>query len=234
MEKNRIINEKCKSNHLILVLGSGYDSKTLEPKEELRIRLDQCIKLYQDSCRPKILLSGGNISKYLHTEASVMKMYLIKNEVPIDDIFIEPYSMNTIENIIFSLDVIHNNPKLGKIEHITVISSTYHLPRISTIIERLIFYSYSTPPIQYLFRKFTWGYLGTICPENTRANREKKEADINVQKYQALILQYSQQWPMNLDELIKRHYRIKNVCTSAKFSTHELRFSEFRYTFTVN
>ena len=115
--------------NLIIILGdklpkNGYLNKILQN------RLDKGKELYHDSL---IIVSGGRVQKeYIHTEAYIMKKYLIDTyNIPSDKIIQESRSKNTIENARYTLKIIQQrNIQFNKI---IVVSSSFHLKRVSYI-----------------------------------------------------------------------------------------------------
>ena len=115
--------------NIIIILGEklpkdGHINKVLQN------RLDTAFQLYQNSL---IIVSGGRVQKEcIHTEAYVMKKYLIDNyQIPLDRIITESKSQNTIENAKYTFKIIHQ--KNIKFDKIMVISSSFHLKRVSDI-----------------------------------------------------------------------------------------------------
>src|SRR3972149_5156376 len=99
--------------YCIIILGTGYNKLTLEPLANLKSRLDKAIDVYlilSKLGKVKIILSGGSVNtEYACSRA--MRLYLNKF-IPDDEIvdgspankllIEEDYSLNTIENIIYS------------------------------------------------------------------------------------------------------------------------------------
>ena len=115
--------------NLIVILGEKLP-KSGRPNKILQNRLDKALDIYHDSL---IIVSGGKVQKKcLHTEAYVMKKYLMDTHaIPSDKIIKEARSQNTIENAKFTLKVIQQ--KDIQFDKIIVVSSSFHLKRVSDI-----------------------------------------------------------------------------------------------------
>lgn len=115
---------------------------------DLKKRLDFCIKKYKKG--DFIIVSGGNIAKTKHTEAYMMKKYLIENG-NIPDFFIlkENKSLSTKENIKYVKRLLKNNSNKPfksvlnkKNSQIVFISQKKHLTRIKKIVMTIKFYDF--------------------------------------------------------------------------------------------
>lgn len=96
----------------------------------LRRRLLACLSCYRVGDR--VIVCGGNVCGVPHcrqTEASVMRKFLVSRGVSSRDIILENRSRDTIENI-RNLGEICNEYGISKV---TVITSSWHLPRVKYI-----------------------------------------------------------------------------------------------------
>ena len=97
-------------------------------------RLLQAIKALKTGQIKKIMISSGNAS-VMHQElkeANAVQEYLLEIGIPDSCIIIENQSRNTLENIVFSkqiLDSLHCNSK------VLIFSSAWHIPRVKLCTE---------------------------------------------------------------------------------------------------
>lgn len=93
----------------IIVLGCGLINGK-EVSYLLASRIDKALKFYQKQAihtvPPKIILSGGQGSDELISEAQAMKDYIVAKDIACDDLILEDKSKNTYENMVFSKDII--------------------------------------------------------------------------------------------------------------------------------
>lgn len=125
----------------------------------LKSRLQKCLKLYQVG--DKVIVCGGNVCgrpRCQHSEAYIMRKYLVSKGVSFEDIIVENRSTSTIQNIRYLKKICDRR----KINHITIISSCWHLPRV-----KLICLKYITPDIKLQFK----GTLEPI-PDKRRENEK--------------------------------------------------------------
>ena len=113
---------------IILILGNRL-SKSGKMTKILKERLDKAIKYYNKN--DVFLVSGGNIAKAKHTEAYMMKKYLLKN-LPNAKIITESKSISTKENIKFSKNIL----KDYKCD-ILLVTSKDHLKKVSKLVKGL-------------------------------------------------------------------------------------------------
>ena len=130
-------NDDLKKGDCILVFGSFIDWEN---------RMKIAIKLYKEGRAPKILISGGSSEIGNKKEALVMREYAINNGVKLEDVLVEDESLNTTENVLCSLLVLHRAKVLSKIKRILVVSSQHHIRRcmltLSKYMPRDIEYTY--------------------------------------------------------------------------------------------
>ena len=119
--------------NVFVILGNKL-KKNSKISNILKSRLDKCIEKYKK--KDIIIVCGGNTSNQKHTEAYVMKKYLIKGNIPEKSILKESKSISTKENIKF-LSTIISKEKFSKF---SIISSKTHIPKVKNIINNFIFY----------------------------------------------------------------------------------------------
>ena len=112
---------------LITVLGCKVVDN--EPSELLKSRLDKTIQIWNDIGNEDtyIITSGGNGMYRKVATSKIMKTYLIKMGIPEDKIMEEEWSLNTMENLIFTREMI-KEMKL-QVEEMYIVTSKYHIPR---------------------------------------------------------------------------------------------------------
>lgn len=123
----------------IIVLGGPLTSN-LQPGIWLLSRLDSAIKYYQSIKNNisdiKFILTGGYTHNKKISEANVMKKYLMDNKIPEEIIIEENKAINTIENAIYSKNIITqcaSEKKDNQNINILVITSDFHIPRSKII-----------------------------------------------------------------------------------------------------
>lgn len=99
-------------------------------------RLNVAVKLYKEKRAPFILFSGGKGKKGVVAEAKVMKEKAISLGIPEEAILTEEESYNTTENVLCSMLVLERKFLLQNIKRLIVVSSPFHIQRLSLIISR--------------------------------------------------------------------------------------------------
>ena len=108
----------------MIILGAKVNEDGIS--KTLKRRLDKAIEYYNTNKNINIIVSGGQGSDEVVTEALAMKNYLVKNGVSKDKIIMEDKATTTLENIIFSKKIITNKNLKGKV---LIVTSDYHLFR---------------------------------------------------------------------------------------------------------
>lgn len=117
---NREVPQK---SDLILVLGAQINED--QPSPHLQHRLDKAVELYNDGYGEMVLVSGGQGSDEIMTEAQVMKNYLIKRGVPAERILTEEQATSTRENAVFSKRIMD----LRGYKSAVVVTNDFHIYR---------------------------------------------------------------------------------------------------------
>ena len=97
-------------------------------------RVDGAIDLYNKGIIKKIIVSGGVglFSKNVaNSEAYMMKQYLIKHNIPTEDIIVEDKGKTTTENMKNILNMIDDDKSM------IVITSIFHIKRSIIILKKL-------------------------------------------------------------------------------------------------
>ena len=113
---------------IILILGnkllpSGKMSKILKD------RIDSGIKYYKKN--DIFLVSGGNIANVSHTEAYVMKKYIL-SKLPNSQVITESKSLSTKENIQYSKNILKDYKC-----KVLLVTSSNHLKRVRKLVKGL-------------------------------------------------------------------------------------------------
>ena len=116
--------------NIYVILGHKL-KKNSKITKTLKERLDKSIKIYKKG--DIIIVCGGNNARVQHTEAYVMKKYLIKEgNIPTFSILTENKSLSTEENII-NLSKIISGENFKKF---SIITSDSHIPKVKKIIKK--------------------------------------------------------------------------------------------------
>lgn len=91
--------------------------------------VEKAVELYKSGSVPKIIFSGGVNKKVGVIEGKAMAEEAIKLGVSREDILIEDRSANTLENVLFSLDLIDKELGLQNIKVTTAVVKNYHARR---------------------------------------------------------------------------------------------------------
>ena len=111
-----------------VILGRKCKNDIIHPI--LKKRLDAFIRLYKKG--DIVILSGGKTSKNKHSEAYLMSKYIKKYiNIPKKKIILENKSLDTIDNVCFTLKKINKN----NIKFVTLITSSWHMKRVKLIVD---------------------------------------------------------------------------------------------------
>ena len=124
--------ENTQNIDTVIVLGARTDGYDIS--DTLRLRLDEAINYYNKNQSVNIIVSGGIGKGETISEASAMKKYLVENSVKSNNIIKENRAKTTLENIVYSIDIIE---KLDLSKEVMIVTSDYHLFRAMTIGEIL-------------------------------------------------------------------------------------------------
>lgn len=112
---------------LILVFGG----KRLE-------RAERAAELYHAGMAPRVFITGGDKRGIGVCEAERLRDHMIKLGVPAEVIEIECKSVNTIENVRFSVEQIEKSIGWKNIKNVLLVSSPYHMRRVKRTIANYI------------------------------------------------------------------------------------------------
>lgn len=131
--KKQIVNRDYNFQEIdcILVLGAGIRGN--RPSPMLQDRLDVAIELYNKGIK-KILVSGDHQGDD-YDEVNVMKNYLLENEIPTKDIFVDHYGVSTYDSI-------YRLRPIFSVNEVIIVSQEYHLYRSLYIADMLDYEAY--------------------------------------------------------------------------------------------
>ncbi len=128
----RAMNDKPDNKQTTLVvLGCQINGET--PSRMLKRRLDAAYEYLSEHKDENVIVSGGQGSDEVTSEADVMRKYLIDKGIAENRIFIEDKSTSTEENIRFSKEIIE---KEGLCKDITIVTDGYHQLRADIFAKR--------------------------------------------------------------------------------------------------
>ena len=116
--------------NIYIILGHKL-KKNSNISKTLKSRLDKGVEKYKKG--DIIIVCGGNNAKVQHTEAYVMKKYLInEGNIPTFSILTENKSLSTEENIINLSKIISRE----NFKRFSIITSESHIPKVKKIIKK--------------------------------------------------------------------------------------------------
>lgn len=156
MYKTQDVNS-TNSMSTMIVLGAKVNKDGVS--KTLKQRLDKAMEYYNQNKHINIIVSGGQGKDEVMTEASAMKNYLLENGVDEDNIILENKATTTLENIMFSKDIMED---LNLENKALIVTSDYHLFRgrfIASILgidnEGLCSTSSLSSRIYYMIREYS-------------------------------------------------------------------------------
>jgi uncharacterized SAM-binding protein YcdF (DUF218 family) len=118
----KAMNDKPKNSQTtVVVLGCQINGET--PSRMLKRRLDAAYDYLSENSDVKVIVSGGQGSDEVTSEADVMRKYLLQRGVEDSRIYMENKSTSTEENLRFSKEIIE---KEGLCEKITIVTDGFH------------------------------------------------------------------------------------------------------------
>lgn len=111
----------------IIVLGAGIRNN--KPSPMLEDRLLTGIELYQQNISNKIIVSGDH-GRVNYDEVNVMKNYLVENNIPSENIFMDHAGFSTYDSI-------YRAKEIFKVKKAIIVTQEYHLYRAIYIAKKL-------------------------------------------------------------------------------------------------
>lgn len=118
----------------IIVLGAQVQPDGT-PSVQLSWRLDAACEAYRKKNVP-IVVCGARGKDEPMTEAEAMKLYLIRNNIPEEDIMTDPASFNTRQNLMNAAELLKQKEH---IRQVLIVTSDYHVPRALALAKDLGF-----------------------------------------------------------------------------------------------
>ncbi|CAM9358843.1 unnamed protein product, partial [Ectocarpus fasciculatus] len=184
----------------IVVPGGGLTAAGGLPAHSLE-RMNKAVELFHASEEAVVVtLSAGTTHKpnptdadhFTHYESSVALKYLVDRGLPVQRVFEEKLSLDTIGNAYF-LRTIHLDVK-PTWNHLVVITNTWHMKRTQAIFEKVLSLPSAAKPAGAYSSRFV--AVPDALPADTLAARQEREAA----SLQSFLLNTQHQWS-TLEEL---------------------------------
>ena len=120
--------EEKKNLDYVIVLGAQMRADG--PSTVLKYRLDKAIEYLNENPNTICIVSGGQGPNEPYPEAEGMHKYLVENGIDAERILIENKSNSTVENIIFSKELMKEN-----YAGVGIITNNFHVYRALRIAE---------------------------------------------------------------------------------------------------
>ena len=128
----KAMNDKPINNQTtVVILGCQINGET--PSRMLKRRLITAYNYLSENSDVKVIVSGGQGSDEVTSEADVMRKYLLKKGIDDSRIYMEDKSTSTEENLRFSRDIVE---KEGLYEDITIVTDGFHQLRADLLAKR--------------------------------------------------------------------------------------------------
>lgn len=148
--------QQLKDVDYILVLGASVRRE--RPSPMLEDRLKKAIELYNINTQNKILVTGDH-TKEDYDEVTIMKNYLLENNIPEEKIIMDPAGISTYDSIFRVL-------KQLKAKKIIIVSQKYHLYRALYIANSLGIEAYGVPADDIKYKGATYREVREILARN--------------------------------------------------------------------
>ena len=122
--------EKGEEN-LDYVIVLGAQMKENGPSSTLKSRLDRAIDYLEENQDTQVIVSGGQGSDEMISEAEGMKNYLVQNGIAEERILMEDNSVNTNQNLKFSSEYINIEE-----DTVGIVTSNFHIYRSVKLAEK--------------------------------------------------------------------------------------------------
>lgn len=128
----KAMNDKPKNSQTtVVVLGCQINGET--PSLMLKRRLDAAYDYLSENSDVKVIVSGGQGSDEVTSEADVMRKYLLKRGIEDSRIYMENKSTSTEENLRFSKEIIDKEGLCGEI---TIVTDGFHQLRADILAKK--------------------------------------------------------------------------------------------------
>ena len=116
----------------VIVLGARVNGTKVS--RNLKYRLDAALGYIKDNPLCKVIVSGGQGKGEHITEGQAMRDYLINKGIEPERVIKEEISVNTGENLKYSMDIIGN-----KSAKVVIVSNNFHIYRAVKIAEKQVY-----------------------------------------------------------------------------------------------
>ena len=117
----------CPADTLVVMGAAQYDGT---PSPVFARRLDRALELFQGSCAPRILVTGGKREGDRFTEGEAGVRYLAEHGVPESALLSERRSRSSYQNL-------HNSEPLLRGQHILIVTDDLHAYRTGFLAHHL-------------------------------------------------------------------------------------------------
>ena len=148
--------QQVKDVDYILVLGASVRRE--RPSPMLEDRLKKAIELYNINTQNKILVTGDH-TKEDYDEVTIMKNYLLENNIPEEKIIMDPGGVSTYDSIFRA-------KKYLKAQKIIIVSQKYHLYRALYIADSLGIEAYGVPADDIKYKGTAYREVREILARN--------------------------------------------------------------------
>lgn len=148
--------QQVKDVDYILVLGASVRRE--RPSPMLEDRLKKAIELYNMNPQNKILVTGDH-TKEDYDEVTIMKNYLLENNIPEEKIIMDPGGVSTYDSIFRA-------KKYLKAQKIIIVSQKYHLYRALYIADSLGIEAYGVPADDIKYKGTAYREVREILARN--------------------------------------------------------------------
>lgn len=123
--------DTSKPSDVVIILGTSpnYD----KPNPCIIARVRQGVDLYSARKASKVIVSGGKLKADIQNESEVMGTVALDLGIREQDLFLEPNSTSTYENLLFSKKIMDDRGW----KSVIIVSDPHHLPRASLIASKL-------------------------------------------------------------------------------------------------
>ena len=146
--------EKCSADTAI-ILGAGTNNNDVTPV--FLERINHGIWLYQNGYIDKIILTGGysDNKNNDYSDSFIAKLYLLSQDIPAEDIFVEEDSSITQENIANAKNIMNDNSYNSAI----LVSDPLHMKRAMLMAKDYGITAYSSPTPTTMYKSFKTRFL---------------------------------------------------------------------------
>lgn len=124
------LSQKECSTHTGIVLGNKVNEDGTVSKR-LKARLDKTVQLYHNG-KIKLIITSGGLGKEGHWEGTVMKDYLVKNNIPSSAIIVDDFGNDTEASVSNGKRICDSLQQ----KEIMIISQYFHLARCNMLFRK--------------------------------------------------------------------------------------------------